>query len=338
MGQEFLTPPVFDIEKSFLDSTPASPLIFILPGTDPHKQLMQFAEFKKKSQTFNSISLGQNQGPIAEKIIQEARKVGSWVLLQNCHLYPSWMPRLEQICEQLEMRQQTRGSNADNTHSGFRLWLTSYPSEVFPATVLQSGIKMTNEPPLGLKSNMLGSYKTEPLNDPSIFNGNKHSANFKKIAFGLTMFHAILLQRCNYGPLGWNKNHEYTVSDLQISMKQLYYFIDSYDTVPFNALKYLIGQCNYGGRVTESADQRVLMALLEDFLSEKVLKPDYAYCEDELVGLSYKFPLGDDGYHVHLEKIMGMPNEEMPQIFGFHPNADISKNISQAKNLTEMLL
>ena len=35
MGQEFLTPPIFDIEKSFEDSTPATPLIFILPGTDP---------------------------------------------------------------------------------------------------------------------------------------------------------------------------------------------------------------------------------------------------------------------------------------------------------------
>ena len=33
-----------------------------------------------------------------------------------------------------------------------------------------------------------------------------------------------------------------------------------------------------------------------------------------------------------------MPNEEMPQIFGFHPNADISKNIQLTKTLTEMLL
>lgn len=121
-------------------------------------------------------------------------------------------------------------------------------------------------------------------------------------------------------------------------MRQLHYFIDSYDNVPFNALKYLIGQCNYGGRVTESADQRVLMALLEDFLSEKVLEPDYAYCEDEVVGTQYKFPQGDDGYHVHIEKINNMPTEEVPQIFGFHPNADISKNQSQASLLCKLLL
>ena len=70
-------------------------------------------------------------------------------------------------------------------------------------------------------------------------------------------------------------------------MRQLHYFIDRYDEVPFNALRYLIGQCNYGGRVTESADQRVLMALLEDFLSLKVLEPGYAYCEDETIGSAY---------------------------------------------------
>ena len=112
------------------------------------------------------------------------------------------MPKLEQICEQMEIRTTGRGN--DSSHSSFRLWLTSYPSEVFPSTVLQSGIKMTNEPPIGLKSNMNGSYKTEPLSDATFFSSNKSSANFKKIAFGLTMFHAILLQRCNYGPLGWN--------------------------------------------------------------------------------------------------------------------------------------
>ena len=80
------------------------------------------------------------------------------------------------------------------------------------------------------------------------------------------------------------------------------------------------------------------MALLEDFLSEKVLEPDYAYCEDSVIGSQYKFPQGDDGYHVHIDKINSMPNEELPQIFGFHPNADISKNMFQARNMTELLL
>ena len=68
LGERFITPPPFDLAKIYADSTSTSPLIFILsPGSDPFASLSSFAAIKKKQ--IKAISLGQGQGPIAERMI-----------------------------------------------------------------------------------------------------------------------------------------------------------------------------------------------------------------------------------------------------------------------------
>lgn len=48
--------------------------------------------------------------------------------------------------------------NPSNVVDDFRLFLSSMPSKSFPTFVLQNSLKVTNEPPKGLRANMKRSF------------------------------------------------------------------------------------------------------------------------------------------------------------------------------------
>jgi dynein heavy chain len=92
MGEQFTDTPAFSLANSFKISQAHIPLILILsPGIDPLINLYQFADENKMNGKIHSISLGQEQGPLASQMINDAIKDGSWIVLQNCHLAASFL-------------------------------------------------------------------------------------------------------------------------------------------------------------------------------------------------------------------------------------------------------
>ena len=154
------------------------PLVFVLSaGADPGEMLYKFADEMKMSKKIGAISLGQGQGPIAEKMMNNAIASGGWVLLQNCHLATSFMPRLEAIVEQYDPTAM---------HKDYRLWLTSMPSPGFPVSILQNSIKMTSEPPRGVKANLNVAYLG--FSD-DYFQKQPRQHPFKKLLFGICLLY-----------------------------------------------------------------------------------------------------------------------------------------------------
>jgi dynein heavy chain len=101
------------------------------------------------------------------------------------------MPKMENILEDLNIDTPDEDCKVD-----FRIWLTSMPSEVFPPSILMKGIKMTFEPPRGLKNNLLRSFTSL---DSKSFEDCKKPYEWKKLFFGLAFFHALILERRKYG-------------------------------------------------------------------------------------------------------------------------------------------
>ncbi|KAL8275068.1 hypothetical protein Esti_000947 [Eimeria stiedai] len=359
LGARFLEPPPFDLAQCYKDSSAQTPLIFILSqGSDPVSELLNFAREMKMTRRFESISLGkllercyhhspnktacnfgsdlqllklledhsparQGQGPKAAKLIEEACARGGWVLLQNCHLAASWMCELERICGQW---------SPEDLHRDFRLWLTSMPTSSFPVSVLQNGVKMTNEPPKGLKANLQRVYANL---DGRLFKTSQKPAHFKKLFFAFCFFHAVVQERRRFGPIGWNIQYEFTQDDLIVCQRQLKVFVDANEHIPYKTLRFLGANINYGGRVTDPNDKRLIDYILSTYVNERLI--------DE--GSSYKFSKSGIYYCPDEEEVEGfvkyiqeLPNTAQPEVFGLHENANINCAQREAQELLEGIL
>mmetsp|Transcript_24429 Transcript_24429/g.96934 ORF Transcript_24429/g.96934 Transcript_24429/m.96934 type:complete len:2723 (+) Transcript_24429:2309-10477(+) len=325
LGQRFVEPPPFNLAECFRDSSATTPLLFVLTkGSDPTKAFAEFCESVKFDKKIKKLSLGQGQGSKASRMIEEATQKGSWVYLQNCHLFVSWLVILEGLCD---------GLFTETTHKEFRLWLTSMPTPQFPVSILHSAVKMTMEPPKGLKANLRSVFCK--LDDTKL-NVTSHPATHCKLFFALVLFHASVQERRKFGPLGWNVPYEFNETDLDISRGQLAMFLDSCDNVPYRILQFLTSYINYGGRVTDYIDLRTIDVIIKSFYRAEVLQTGFAF-DPHGTYLSID-PDPTAPHACYMQYIETLPLTAGPGIFGMHDNANITCAFNETFTIFDTLV
>jgi dynein heavy chain len=103
------------------------------------------------------------------------------------------------------------------------------------------------------------------------------------------------------------------------------------EIIPWETLRYLIGEAMYGGRVTDNYDRRILTTYLEEY------QGDFLFDE------SVKFLFSNSGYDYECPKegnlaqyqqsILGLPMNQSPAVFGLHSNAEINYFMISAKEI-----
>jgi dynein heavy chain len=326
LGPQFVEPPPFDVKAVYEQSSCTTPLIFVLsPGVDPVITLRTLADTVEGSD-LQMLSLGQGQTPRALQYLTEGAKNGNWVFLANCHLSIAWLPDLEKIVEGYEIKQAP--------HPNFRLWLSSDPDPRFPISLLQASSKMTTEPPKGLKANLLRLYDKNL--DDERFEASSKPEKYKKLCFSLCFFHAVMIERKKFLSLGWNIMYDFNDSDWDICECLLVQYLDQYDETPWDALKYLIAEANYGGRVTDDQDRRLLVVYANQYFNETAItQPNFSLS----TAPQYYIPYDGvrESYSAYIQTLPDAASDP-PEAFGQHPNADIASQMEATKTLLTTIL
>merc|ERR1719446_1862080 len=182
----------------------------------------------------------------------------------------AWLKLLERQLELVE----------EFAHPEFRVFLTSEPPgamqgrfwDLIPEPILQRCIKVADEAPADLKSNLRRAYsKFEQGNIDACLKPRE----FKATLFALCFFHSLISGRIKFGAQGWSKKYPFNDGDLTICGTVLRNYLNNAEElgtdVPWPDLRYIFGDIMYGGHITDFWDRRVNRTYLDILVTPELL-------------------------------------------------------------------
>ncbi|KAG5316447.1 DYH8 protein, partial [Acromyrmex insinuator] len=340
LGARFAEPVMTLLDVMHSESRPNTPMIcFLSMGSDPTPHIEQLA--KRMELICRSISMGQGQEVHARRLLISAKTEvyyreetfslvaiinfnhlqGFWVLCQNCHLGLEYMTELVNFLLEME-----------TPHPDFRIWITTEPHKDFPISLLQTSIKYTYEPPQGIikipdsKLTLLATYNS--MNQEIL--DQCDAPQYIPLIYTVSFLHTIVQERRKFGPLGWNIPYEFNSADWLASCIFMNNHLNDYDPkrgINWQSVRYMIGEVQYGGRITDDYDKRLLNTFAKLWFTEALFAEGFVFYKG--YPLLVLKQVSD-----YLKAIDIMSPVDSPQVYGLHPNADITYQ----SNTTQIVL
>jgi len=108
--------------------------------------------------------------------------------------------------------------------------------------------------------------------------------DFRKSVYGLCWFHALLIERKKFKTLGWNVSYAFNDSDYSVCEDLMAIYMgrhnkegkpaETYEKrapIPWAAIQYLIAEANYGGRITDDRDRRLIKVYAKEIFNENLI-------------------------------------------------------------------
>ena len=301
---------------------PTTPLSLVsVPGYDASYRVENL--IRDTNARCQAVAMGSQEGfSLADQAIAAAARGGTWVLLKNVHLAPSWLSQLEKRLQSL------------TPHRDFRLFLTMEANPVIPVNILRQSRIIMNEPPPGVKANLLDSLQS--ISPTRLTQG---PAEKVRLYFLLTWFHAVVQERLRYVPLGWSKTYDFNDSDLAAAFNTIDTWLSDVAqgraninpaAIPWDAVRTLVKQSVYGGRIDSDFDQKVLDSFVDGLFTPQAYNVDFDLVPSADGTRTLLIPEGTKLEHF-LSWVNKLPEREPPSWLSLPPTAERVIAISQGE-------
>ena len=340
--KRYVETPAEDISTLVSKSLDREPVLYLLSeGADPTSSIQAYANKIKK--TVTSVSLGEGQGEKATALIKEYMPLGNWIMLQNCHLGIDFMEKLEQFLSDPEFLK-------DMTPE-FRIWMSCEPTDAFPLGLLQRSLKVTNEPPKGIKAGLKKTFKS--IITMEFLEKIEHTA-WRTMCYVVSFLHSLMQERRKFGAIGWCIPYEFNDSDLEASLAYIEKYLTQLITaqgggasnpqinIDFTVINTQVCDIQYGGKVSDNVDREILKAYGDKYFKPAIISPNTDFALAVMnVGTShekkYTLPSGGQDHPVYIAQIETLDPVDSSEVFGMSVYADIACRLKETREMLDTL-